>query len=578
MLNLIDTPFSYYGSYMAIAFYDYHLSYHGIITNPKGDGLYLKSVKGKSRDCTGVFKLIPYCNGKEADYSIVYDYHEIKLIGKQFIIKICFVNDSNVILHVKGKNISLVLDTLPQSKYDYSLKLNDGTEDYYVINSYKSQTKYFVSCSKDMNLKQQYADDMQGSSESKFEINGDEFDIIVQDIPTHINKREKIAFTYEKYAQHDKNYFEEYSLRFPKPLSQYSQTYVDAIYTTWSATVKPEGLLKRYSTYISNTFFPGIWSWDHCFNSIGLMGSDNELAYNNMMIVYDFQDQYGQLPGSMNDSNIHWNFAKPPIQGLFISKMMQDIDFDENQYEDIYDKLYKQINYWLEYHDCNNDGIPEYHHGNDSGYDNSTVFINNFVVDSPDLTAYLIRGLETLEKIALLLHKDYLKIQSQKKKLIELFKEHFIVDDCIIARETVTQKIIKSDSILPYASLVIAKYLPENIVSKMINELKTEFMTEYGFATEKTTSPFYESDGYWRGPIWASEMIVLIDSLDEIGENELVKEIIIKFLNIIKREGFAENFDAQTGTGLRDPAYTWTSSGFIYLHNKLKKIIEKSSL
>ena len=73
-------------------------------------------------------------------------------------------------------------------------------------------------------------------------------------------------------------------------------------------------------------------------------------------------------------------------------------------------------------------------------------------------------------------------------------------------------------------------------------------------------------------------MIVLIDSLDEIGENELVKEIIIKFLNIIKREGFAENFDAQTGTGLRDPAYTWTSSGFIYLHNKLKKIIEKSSL
>ena len=62
----------------------------------------------------------------------------------------------------------------------------------------------------------------------------------------------------------------------------------------------------------------------------------------------------------------------------------------KRQDRDIYDKLYKQINYWLEYHDCNNDGIPEYHHGNDSGYDNSTVFINNFVVDSPDLTAYLL--------------------------------------------------------------------------------------------------------------------------------------------------------------------------------------------
>lgn len=330
--------------------------------------------------------------------------------------------------------------------------------------------------------------------------------------------------------------------------------------------------MARNATYMSNTFFPGVWSWDNCFNTIGLVGADNQLAYDNMMIVFDFQDEYGQLPGSVNDSNIHWNFAKPPIHGLFIEKMMKKMSLDNKQYVEIYEKLYKQINYWLTYHDCNHDGIPEYHHGNDSGYDNSTVFINGFVVDSPDLTAYLIRGLETLENIGEILNKDIQIIKSQKEKLIQLFKEHFIINDHIVARDTVTQDVIECDSILPYVSLIIAKYLPETLVQKMIKDLKENFVTDYGLATEKTTSIYYDPDGYWRGPIWAPEMVILIDALEEVGEESFSKDLVERFLDIMTKEGFAENFNALDGHALRDPAHTWTSSSYIYLVNKYNKM------
>jgi len=33
----------------------------------------------------------------------------------------------------------------------------------------------------------------------------------------------------------------------------------------------------------------------------------------------------------------------------------------------------------------------------------------------------------------------------------------------------------------------------------------------------------------------------------------------------VRTHGFAENFNALTGTGLRDRAYTWTAAGYLLL-------------
>ncbi|MDX2711266.1 hypothetical protein PV385_05350, partial [Streptomyces stelliscabiei] len=38
-----------------------------------------------------------------------------------------------------------------------------------------------------------------------------------------------------------------------------------------------------------------------------------------------------------------------------------------------------------------------------------------------------------------------------------------------------------------------------------------------------------------------------------------------RFRTLCETHGFAENFDALTGTGLRDRAYTWTASSYLLL-------------
>ena len=90
-------------------------------------------------------------------------------------------------------------------------------------------------------------------------------------------------------------------------------------------------------------------------------------------------------------------------------------------------------------------------------------------------------------------------------------------------------------------------------------------MTKWGLATECPVSSYYRSDGYWRGPIWAPSTMLLADGLERCGEREFARKIAEKFAEMIKHGGCAENFDALTGTGLRDRAYTWTASVFLVL-------------
>ncbi len=92
-----------------------------------------------------------------------------------------------------------------------------------------------------------------------------------------------------------------------------------------------------------------------------------------------------------------------------------------------------------------------------------------------------------------------------------------------------------------------------------------------GLSTEQVNSEFYRSDGYWRGPIWAPSTMLIIDGLDRCGESELADLAAVRFCRMAQKSGMAENYDALTGDGLRDRAFTWTSSVYLILFDRLLK-------
>jgi hypothetical protein len=52
-------------------------------------------------------------------------------------------------------------------------------------------------------------------------------------------------------------------------------------------------------------------------------------------------------------------------------------------------------------------------------------------------------------------------------------------------------------------------------------------------------------------------------------EVEFAKDIRQRFIDLVAQNGFAENFDAQTGQGYHDFHFSWTSGIWLTLANEL---------
>ncbi len=78
----------------------------------------------------------------------------------------------------------------------------------------------------------------------------------------------------------------------------------------------------------------------------------------------------------------------------------------------------------------------------------------------------------------------------------------------------------------------------------------------------------YIADGYWRGPIWPPVTLIIIDGLWRSGQQETARTITRAFCELVAKNGPCENYDACSRAGLRDTAYTWSSSIFFILVNK----------
>src|SRR6202789_3982639 len=76
------------------------------------------------------------------------------------------------------------------------------------------------------------------------------------------------------------------------------------------------------------------------------------------------------------------------------------------QLAQIYVPLSRWTNWYFHYRDTNQDGLPEYNHGYDSGWDNSTVMLPGMPVETADLASFLILQMDTLADLAGKLGKD----------------------------------------------------------------------------------------------------------------------------------------------------------------------------
>lgn len=351
----------------------------------------------------------------------------------------------------------------------------------------------------------------------------------------------------------------------------------EASHILWQNFVKESGQLRYPALYMTKNWMTNIWSWDNFFSAMGLMCASKRSAFEQLILFEKLQSPEGAFPDYANDRYASYSCNKPPLLGWCYNWMILNETSDDQsskktqthyykkpaQLNRIYKMAEKQTQYWLTYR-MSELGLPYYTHGNDSGWDNGTFFSEGVPVITPDLTTFLLLQMQFLIDYA----PDQMAAKQWQKSydiLLTQLIDQLWDGETFVAIKWPENRVIKMEGTLQrLLPLLLGKSLPEEITFKMKRDLKG-FETPYGFATEKTDSPYYKYNGYWRGPIWAPTTLLMIDALKRTSEPEWANRIREKFINCVMTGAFAENFDPLTGEGLVDTGFAWTASVFTIL-------------
>jgi mannosylglycerate hydrolase MGH1-like protein len=341
-----------------------------------------------------------------------------------------------------------------------------------------------------------------------------------------------------------------------------------ASYVLWSATVEPSGFMGREAVLMSKHWMDSVWSWDHCFNALALAPGLPDVALDQFLLPFDHQDATGALPDSVTHSRVLRNYVKPPIHGWTLTLLRRRLPaaLDAEALASIYDRLARWSSFWLDHRIGAGRQLPAYHHGNDSGWDNSTAFDADRVIESADLAAFLALQLDVLAGLATELgrHDEAVTWSARADELTKDMLAQLWDGERFVSAAPLTGRRSRSASLLTALPIVAGARLPGDVTAALVAQIRG-LLTTQGLATEPVESEHYESDGYWRGPIWAPSTFLVENGLRSTGYQVLADEVSAQFRALCERSGFAENFDARAGHGLRDRAYTWTAAVYLIL-------------
>jgi hypothetical protein len=341
-----------------------------------------------------------------------------------------------------------------------------------------------------------------------------------------------------------------------------------AAYVLWSAIVDPDGFVRRPSILMSKHWMDKVWAWDPCFNALALAAGQPDLAWNQFLAMFDHQDRTGALPDSVTHSEILFNFVKPPVHGWAFALLRKRLSraLTRSEVAVAYDVLSRWTDFWLTHRRAPGSPLCHYEHGNDSGWDNSSVFAEERLLETADLAAFLILQLGAIADLADELgqvdqaQRWRIEATEMRTALLEL-----LWDGSAFRSRAVTSGICRSSSsLLDLVPIVLGDVLPADIRAALVKGIRGHLEVA-GLATERSDSPLYEPDGYWRGPVWAPPTVLIENGLRLAEETGLADRVSEHFRHSCRTSGFAENFDALTESGLRDRAYTWTASGYLIL-------------
>ena len=326
----------------------------------------------------------------------------------------------------------------------------------------------------------------------------------------------------------------------------------------------------------SKVGYVGIWNWDSYFHAIALRHQQIELAQNQFRILFDHQLDNGMLPDVIQDDGalshttdygIDADITKPPLTAWAIWKVYE-VDQDKAFLQELYDRLVKSHRWWFT--QGNSDGFSQYSHPYSSGLDNSPLF-DDGLLETPDLSAYLILQSEILAKIATEIglrddseHWTH-EAETLTQQLIDA-RWDAEVGLFLAWRDDQAVRINTPLSLLP----LLTGRLPQVIAEQLVDNLtdSEQFWTTFPVPTVAKNDAKYDPMTMWRGPVWVNINYLLIEGLQRSGFDDVARQLRQKTIAMVMQHpDIYEYYHPETGE--KPPRATsvfgWSSALFIDL-------------
>ncbi|MEY9852802.1 hypothetical protein ABH923_002480 [Leifsonia sp. EB41] len=509
-----------------------------------------------------ILRLTPRLDGADAECRVALRPHTMAWERDGAVIEAVF--DGPDALRLRGDGLGMRFAAPAElTPFTGGYLFRDPLDGAFVLTSYESGRRYRLTVLRgDVEV---VGAEVTGSGKRHIEAGSAPWEIALEELGTAAAPYAATA-TFEELVARQRSAFEAYADRLRGAAEETPGTR-KAAYVLWSATVAPSGFVGREAVLMSKHWMDKVWSWDHCFNALALAPGDADAALDQFLLPFDHQDASGALPDSVTHSEVLYNFVKPPIHGWAFRELEARASrpFTPAELATVYERLAAWTRFWLDSRRAPGHALPYYQHGNDSGWDNATTFDTDRVIESPDLAAFLILQLDVLAGLADRLGEASGDWMEARDGLARALLGELWTGDRFVARAVDSGRPSSSTSLLNALPIVLGEQLPPEVAERLAATIAGH-LTEWGPATEPVDSPRYEPDGYWRGPIWAPSTVLIESGLRRAGFEELADRVSAAFRRVCERSGFAENFDAVTGDGLRDRAYTWTAGAYLVLH------------
>ncbi|MEE8437792.1 MAG: trehalase family glycosidase [Candidatus Neomarinimicrobiota bacterium] len=198
-----------------------------------------------------------------------------------------------------------------------------------------------------------------------------------------------------------------------------------------------------------------------------------------------------------------------------------------------------------------------------------------FIVESVVFNSLLLLDLEAMLSIGKLLKHDMtetmawaLRLKSAvNSKLFDPNSGCYGDYDCrngrLILRSTISE-------IFPICAGIPSGRRRDSLITRLKSD---SFWPKHGFGitTVNRHSGSFDSQKYWRGPVWININWFFINNFLNSGDNTLALRLMENTFQLVNHNGFFEYYSPQTGKGLGTGDFSWTAALIIDMIHKIDK-------